>query len=216
MTLELHFHPLSSFSQKVLVALYENATPFEPHVVDLWNKASRAAFARLWPMLKIPVLRDTTAGRVIPETSIIIEYLDRTYPGRTRFLPAEPELALAARLGDRFYDLHVQFHVSKIVFDRLRPAEAKDALGVEQAKAQLEVAYGVIDREMAERRWAAGDDFTLADCAAAPALFYAELVLPFAATHRHAAAYLDRLRQRPSFARAVKEAEPYFAMFPKQ
>jgi glutathione S-transferase len=214
MSLKLYFHPLASFCQKVLIALYENDTPFEPHLVDLGDATSNAAFKQLWPIGKMPVLRDDARDRTIPESSIIIEYLAQHYPGRTRLVPADPDLALRTRLRDRFYDLYVQEPMQKVVTDRLRPAGAHDLHGVAQAKALLQTAYGLIERDMAANPWAMGDEFGMADCAAAPALFYANLVVPFGDTHPNAARYLGRLMERPSFARTVEEARPYFALFP--
>lgn len=215
MALELYFHPLSSFCQKVLIALYENETPFERHIVDLANEASSAAFKKLWPMGKFPVLRDTARNLTIPESNIIIEYLDLHYPGRTRLVPEDPELAWRMRLSDRFHDLYVNTPVQKIVTDVLRPAGRNDPLGVEQAQAQLRTAYDLIEQEMKTKTWAMGELFSMADCAAAPALYYANRVLPFGATHENVAAYLDRLHRRPSFARVFEEAQPYLALFPK-
>jgi len=214
MSLTLYFHPLSSFCWKVLIALYENDTPFTPHSVNLGDEAERAALLKLWPIGKFPVLRDAATDRTIPETSIIIEYLDSQYPGRTRFIPADPKLALQTRLRDRFYDLYLHLSMQKIVGDRLRPASAKDPHGVEEARARLRSCYGMIDKEVAGKNWAMGEAFTLADCAAAPALFYGNMVEPFGDANRNLAAYFDRLKARPSFARVLKEAEPYFAMFP--
>jgi glutathione S-transferase len=215
MTLKLYYHPLSSFCQKVLVALYENDAPFEPHLVDLGDEKSRADFLKIWPVGKFPVLRDDAKDRTVPESSIIIEYLDRHYPGKTPLVPTDADLALQTRLRDRFYDLDVHVYMQKIVGDRLRPAANKDPYGVEQARARIETAYGIIDQEMATKTWAMGDAFSMADCAAAPALFYANLVVPFGDSHKNVAAYFDRLMKRPSFARVVEEAKPYFAMFPK-
>lgn len=215
MTLKLYYHPLSSYCQKVLIALYENDTPFVPHFVDLADKTSRADFLKVWPVGKFPVLRDDANDRTIPESSIIIEYLSQHYPGRTQLVPADADSARQTRLRDRFYDLHIHVHMQKIVGDRLRPAASKDPYGVEQARAQMQTAYALIDQDMATQTWATGDAFSMADCAAAPALFYANLVVPFSDTHKNVAAYFDRLMKRPSFARAVTEAKPYFAMFPK-
>jgi glutathione S-transferase len=216
MPLTLYYHPLASFCWKVLIALYENGTPFTPVMVDLSNAAERAALLKLWPVGKFPVLRDDTSDRIIPESSIIIEYLDTHYPGATRLLPADADLARQTRLRDRFYDLYVHEPMQKIVGDRLRPAEARDAHGVAQARAQLQSCYGIIDKEMASRNWAMGEAFSLADCAAAPALFYASKVVPFGEAHANVAAYLERLKARPSFARVIGEAEPYFGMIPKE
>jgi glutathione S-transferase len=215
MSLTLYFHPLSSFCQKVLVALYENDTPFEPRIIDLGNEQSRAELTRIWPIGRFPVLRDEAADRTIPETSIIIEYLAQHYPGRTQLVPEHPDLARQTRLRDRFFDLYVDVPMQKIITDRLRPAGSNDTYGVEQARTQLATAYGMIDQDMASKTWAMGDAFTMADCAAAPALFYANMVLPLADAHKNVAAYLDRLMQRPSFARAVEEARPYLNMVPK-
>jgi glutathione S-transferase len=215
MSLKLYFHPLSSFCQKVLIALYENGTPFEPHIVDLGDEASSAELRRLWPIGKFPVLRDETNERTIPESSIIIEYLAQHYPGPTQLVPADPEAAQETRLRDRFYDLHVNVPMQKVVTDRLRPTGKNDSFGVEQAKTLLKTAFGMIDQEMATKTWAMGDAFSMADCAAAPALFYADKVMPFGGTYKNAAGYLDRLMRRPSFARALEEAQPYFALFPK-
>jgi glutathione S-transferase len=213
--LALYFHPLSSFCQKVLVALYENDTPFTPHLVDFFDETSRREFLRLWPMGKIPVLRDEARDRTVPETSIIIEYLAQYYPGRTALVPADPDLARQTRLRDRFYDLYVDVPMQKIVTDRLRPEGQHDPFGVEQAKATLRTAYDMIEQEMATKTWAMGDAFSMADCAAAPALAYADRVVPIDDRHPSLAAYLARLRARPSFARAVAEAAPYEANFPK-
>jgi glutathione S-transferase len=215
MSLKLYLHPLSSYCQKVLIALYENDTPFAPRVVDLADATSSAELKRLWPLGKFPVLRDDATDRTIAESSIIIEYLDLHYPGRTRLVPADADLAWQTRLHDRFYDLHVNVPMAKVVTDRLRPAGRNDPHGVEEAKALLRIACNMIEQEMATKTWAMGDAFTLADCAAAPALFYADMVMPFGDTYRNASAYLGRLMQRPSFARAVKEAQPYLALFPK-
>jgi len=174
MALKLYFHPLASFCHKALIALYENRIPFEPIIVDLGDEASRAAFRAVWPMAKMPVLRDEARNRTVAESTIIIEFLDAHYPGPTRFLPADVDRAWQTRMWDRFYDHYVQEPMQKIVGDRLRPEGKADAYGVDLAKAQLRQAYGVMEREMESKTWAIGDDFTLADCAAAPALFYAK------------------------------------------
>ena len=215
MSLTLHFHPLSSFCHKVLIALYENGTPFTPKLVDLGDAEQRAAFHALWPVGKFPVLQDDARGEIVPESTIIIEYLNQHYPGKTRFIPAEPEQSRVVRSRDRFFDLHIHLHMQKIVGDRLRPANAKDPHGVADARTRMDAALGIAEKEMAQQTWAAGESFTLADCAAAPALFYADKVAPFAGIYPNLVAYLDRLRRRPSYARTLKEAEPYFKFFPK-
>ena len=215
MSLKLYFHPLSSFCQKALVALYDNDTPFEPLIVDLSDVKSSAAFKAIWPIGRFPVLRDEANDRTVPESTIIIEYLDQHYPGRTRLVPADAELARQTRLQDRFYDLYVNVPMQKVVTDRLRPQGKSDPHGVEAARAQLHTACDLIEREMASKMWAMGDAFSMADCAAAPALFYANMVTPLSGSYPNAAAYLGRLMERPSYARALKEAQPYLAMVPK-
>jgi glutathione S-transferase len=213
-SLTLWSHPFASYCQKVLIALYESATTFETVLVDLADPRSRADFAALWPVALMPVLRD--GDRTIPESSIIIEYLARHHPGEREMVPEDPDLARETRLQDRFFDLYVSTPMQKIVGDRLRPAGARDPFGVNAAKASLATAYGMIEARMATRTWAMGDAFTMADCAAAPALWYADLVAPLGHEHPHTRAYLDRLRVRPSCARVLEEAEPYRDNFPKE
>jgi glutathione S-transferase len=216
MSLKLYFHPLASFCHKALIALYENDIPFEPVIVDLMGEASSAAFRAVWPMARMPVLRDDARDRTVAESTIIIEYLDTHYPGTTRFVPADPDAAWQARMWDRFFDHYLQLPMQKIVTDRLRPEGRSDAWGVEQASAQLHEAYEVLEQEIAAKTWMLGDTFTLADCSAAPALFYANTVVPFAETQKNLAAYVGRLMARPSFARVLEEAEPYFTLFPME
>ena len=215
MSLTLYFHPLSSFCQKVLIALYENDTPFKPHLVDLMDEKSAAAFRAIWPIGKFPVLRDEGRNRLVPETSVIVEYLDTHYPGRTRFMPADADIASQMRVFDRLFDLYLNLQVQKVVIDRLRPPGSKDPAGVADARAMLGKALGVAERQIAGRTWIVGEEFSMADCAAAPALFYADKIAPFAASHPQTHAYLQRLMQRPSYARALAEAKPYLHMFPK-
>jgi glutathione S-transferase len=221
MSLTLHYHPLSSFCWKVLIALYENETKFTPHIVDLGNAESRAAFLALWPIGKFPVLRDETRKSTVPESTIVIEYLAQHYPGRIPLLPGDPDRARQARLQDRFFDLHLHMPLQQVVGDRLRPADKRDPYGVEQAKRRIHLALDMIDADMAAKAsagqdWAMGEVFTLVDCAAMPALHYADKVLPFASSHPNATAYLNRLKQRPSVARVLTEAEPYAHLFPQE
>jgi glutathione S-transferase len=215
MPLRLYFHPLSSFSQKVLIALYENDTPFEPEILAADDAEAVEALKKIWPIGKFPVLRDEERDHTVPETSIIIEYLAQHYPGPCELVPKDADLARQMRLRDRFFDLHVNVPMQKIFTDRLRPADKSDAYGVEQAKEALAVAYGIVDGAMAAKTWAMGDDFTMADCAAAPALNYANMAVPLGDAHPHAAAYLARLKERLSFARVLKEAEAYLSLLPK-
>ncbi|SDN85781.1 glutathione S-transferase family protein [Afipia sp. GAS231] len=216
MSLTLHFHPLSSFCWKALIALYENDIPFTPNPVNLGDPAERAALLKLWGIGKFPVLRDDARGETVPESSVIIEYLDRHYRGPTRFIPDDFDQAWQTRLRDRFYDLYVHLPMQKIMGDRLRPDGNKDPHGVAEARAQLRTSYAMIEQQMAGGDWALGDEFGLADCAALPPLFYGNMVVPFGATLGHVSAYLDRLKARPSVARVLKEAEPYFHMVPKE
>jgi len=212
MALTLYMHPLSSYCHKALIALYENATPFTPHPVDLGNAEQAATFKAIWPIGKFPVLAD--GERIVPESTGIIEYLAVRHPGPVDLIPAA--IALDVRALDRFWDLHVHSHMQKIIGDRIRPADGKDPYGVAQARAALETALGLAERQMASRPWAAGDAFTMADCAAAPPLFYCDLaVAPLAPGYPNLAAYLDRLRERPSYARALAEAKPYLDFVPR-
>lgn len=214
MSLVLHYHPLASFCHKALIALYENEVPFVPKLVDLGDPVQRAEFLLVWPIGKFPVLRDDVREKTIPESSIIIEYLQQYYPGKVKLIPEAADDARETRLLDRFFDLYVHEHMQKIVTDRLRPEGGNDPHGVEHACKVMRTAFDMLEKDMAHRTWAAGESFGLADCAAAPALFYANKVMPIADHHPHLARYLDRLMQRPSYARVLIEAQPYFAMFP--
>ncbi|AYG66493.1 MULTISPECIES: glutathione S-transferase family protein [unclassified Rhizobium] len=214
MSLILYQHPLASFCHKVLMALYENGTPFESRIIDLGNEGSRASLVRLWPLAKFPVLRDEALDSTVPETSIIIEYLDRHYPGATPLLPANPSDALCVRLWDRFFDQYVQDPMQRIVADVRRAEKDRSPQGVSEAQALLRTAYGMIEKQLDGKIWITGDSLTMADCAAAPALFYAETVVPFAEEHSRLKAYYRRLLERPSFARVLKEAMPYFHFYP--
>jgi glutathione S-transferase len=215
MSLTLHYHPLSSYCWKALIALYETGAAFTPKLVDLGNETERNALLRLWPIGKFPVLQDDARRQIIPESSIIIEYLARYYPGRTQFIPEDPDRAWQTRLRDRFYDLYVHSPMQKIIGDRLRPEGSWDLHGVAEARAQLRTAYGMIEQQMVSGGWAMGEAFSLADCAAAPALFYGNMVEPFGAGFGNVTAYFERLKARPSFARVLREAEPYFKMVPQ-
>ena len=212
MSLKLYAHPFSSYCQKVLIPLYENGIAFEYQRVNHDDAAIMAELEMLWPFKKFPVLVDS--GRVLRESSIIVEYLDSFYPGKQRFIPEDREVALEARFMDRFFDNYVMTPLQKLVFDRIRPADKRDAHGVNEAHKALDTAYCWLDATMAEREWAVGREFTLADCAAAPALFYADWAYPIDAKFSNVIVYRKRLLARPSFARAVDEARPYRAFFP--
>lgn len=216
MSLTLYFHPLSSFCQKVLAALYENGTAFRPDLVNLGDPLDRARFLKIAPLGQFPVLHDAARDVTVAESSIIIEYLDQHYPGATTLIPASAEAALETRRWDRFFDLAIHVPMQKIVGDWLRPADARDPVGVAAARARIATGYDIIEREFAGRRWALGDRFSMADCAAAPALYYSRLVEPFSLRHGVAGAYFERLMQRPSVARTVREGDPYRHMFPSE
>jgi glutathione S-transferase len=215
MALTLYYHPLSSYCHKVLIALYENGTPFTPHLVELQKPEQRAAFKATWPVGRFPVLRDETNGRIIPESTTIIEYLALRHPGPMKLIPDAPEAALDVRALDRFFDLHVHTHMQRIIGERMRPADKKDPHGLSQAQAALDVALGIAEKTIAGRAWAAGEEFTIADCAAAPALFYIDSGIGPLTQYPNLSAYLTRLKQRPSYARALSEAEPYMHMLPR-
>jgi glutathione S-transferase len=206
----LYAHPFSSYSQKALIALYENGTPFEYRSLE--DPQANEELAALWPMRRFPVLVDQ--GRTILEASCVVEYLDLHYPGPVRLIPTDPEAALETRMLDRFFDNYVSTPQQKVVLDRLRPEDSRDVYGVAEARTMLETAYAWLDRHMAGREWAAGDAFSLADCAAAPFLFYADWTHPIDPSFAHVRAYRARLLARPSFARAVDEARPYRPYFP--
>lgn len=212
MRYELLYHPFASYCMKVLVALYELDIAFDGTIVDLGDPEQRAALDALWPMGKFPVLRDREHDRIVVESSIMIEYLVQQHRGPQTLLPAEPSKALDVRFHDRFHDLWVHMPMQAIVADRLRPKEHRDPYGVEDTRANLRGAYDWLERDPALE----SDAFTLADCSAAPALHYANVVEPFGPEHGRVAAYLERLYARPSFARVIAEAAPYRHLFPSE
>ena len=212
MGLQLYGHPFSSYHQKVAVALYEDATPFDLRLLGPDDPETGAQFAALWPLKRMPLLLD--AGRMVVESSVIIEYLGRHHPGPARLIPDDPDIALEVRKMDRIFDNYVMTPMQRIVGDFIRTREVRDAHGVAEMHALLEQAYAWLDGVMAQRTWGAGEAFSLADCAAAPALFYADWVRPIPQAHGRLRAYRARLLARPSVARAVDEARPYRKLFP--
>ena len=212
MALELYAHPFSSFCQKALIALYENGTAFDYVMLSPENPSAMERLQSLWPVAKFPMLMDE--GKPIHEATIIIEHLQAFRPGPVRLIPEDPKLAVDVRFMDRFFDNYISTPQQKLVFDVLRAPGERDPKGVEDAKSMLEKAYGWLDGHMAGRDWAAGDDFSLADCAAAPALFYADWSHPIPDQFANVRAYRQRLNDHPSFARAIDEARPYRAFFP--
>ncbi|EIM27314.1 glutathione S-transferase family protein [Microvirga lotononidis] len=209
MSLQLYAHPFSSYCQKVLIALYENDIAFEYRMLD--GGPANAEWEALWPIKRFPVLVD--GGRAVMEATIIIEHLGLHHPGSVRLIPEDARAALDVRMMDRFFDNYVMTPMQKIVFDRIRPEADRDPAGVTDARKMLDAAYGWLDRAMAGRQWAHGA-FSMADCAAAPSLFYADWVHPIGRDHANVLAYRERLLARPSFARAVDEARPYRHFFP--
>ncbi len=210
MSLTLHEHPFAMYCWKVLIALYDRHIPFTAVM-----EGDRSEIAALWPPASIPLLVDD--GRVIPESTTIVEYLDR-YGDAPPLIPADPEAALQARIWDRVMDGYVATPVQAIVGDSLRPAEVQDPYGVDQARAALDLAYTTLDAQLGRTQsgdWLAGDSFTLADCAAAPALHYADVIQEIDRNdHPALAAYYDRLLARTSVARVIDEARPYREVFP--
>ena len=210
MSLTLYYHPLASYCHKVLVALYENGCEFEKRIIDLGNETDRAELQAIWPFCKFPVLQDNVRKRDVPESTIIIEYLDHFFKNAHPLIPGNWEDSQEVRHWDRLFDNYVQAPMQKIVGDRISGAQG----ALTSERATLETAYGMIDRHMSSRTWVSGQNFSMADCAAAPALFYASTVQPFPEEFRNLNAYLDRLTQRPSFQRVLKEAKPYFSLYP--
>lgn len=212
MPLMLFGHPFASYHQKALIALYENGTPFSFRVLDNSDPSTFTEFAALWPLKRFPLLVDE--GRVIAEATIIIEYLGLRYPGPVRLIPDDQTEALEVRFVDRFFDNYLQTPLAKIVTDALREAREHDVKGVADARIMLDTAYGWLEKRMSGRTWAVGDRFSLADCSAAPALFYADWTHPIGESFPNVRAYRSRLNARASFARAIEEARPYRPIFP--
>ena len=212
MSLALYGHPFSSYTQKALIALYENDTPFEFRCIGPDTPEHVADWQQRWPMGKFPLLVD--GERQFAETSIIIEYLHLAYPGRVRLLPDDPAAALEVRFLDRYFDLHVMDAMQVAVSSKLGQIPMKPEDGLKLAKARLERAYGWLEGALAGKTWAAGEAFTLADCAASPSLFYADWVHRIPETYPALRAYRARLLARPAFARAVDEARYFRPLFP--
>jgi glutathione S-transferase len=212
MSLTLYAHPFSAYCQKAIIALYENATPFTLRLLRFDDPEVQAELAALWPLKRMPVLVD--GDRTVVEATVIVEHLGAFHPGPVRLVPADARAALEVRTMDRFFDNYVMTPMQKIVFDHIRAEENRDPYGVTEARTLLDTAYRWLDATMAAREWAAGGQFSLADCAAAPSLFYADWVHPIGDEFANARAYRRRLLARPSVARAVDEARPYRPLFP--
>jgi glutathione S-transferase len=207
----LHMHPLASYCWKVLLALYETETPFRSVQIDGVPKANQT-YAALWPMAKMPLLQE--GAIVVPETSIIIEYLQVHHPGSMALIPSDADAAREVRLWDRFFDLYLHAPMQKFVSDRMRPENAKDPVGVDEARATLDTAYAMLDQRLSGRIFVAGEAFSMADCAAMPPLFYVDAVHPYRSTYPALAAYFERLMSRPSVQRVIREAQPWLQYFP--
>jgi len=214
MTIKLYYHPLSSFCWKALIALYENDTPHDKVLVNLGEEKSRADFLKVWPIGKFPVIVDTVRDWMVPESTTIIEYLAQHHPGKSKLVPDDADPARQVRLRDRFFDNYIHIQMQKVTGDRLRARGEKDPTGVTQARAQIRTAYAIVEADIGDK-WAMGDAYTMADVSASPSLYYGNLVEPLTAFPK-TAKYLERLKARPSFARTLQEAEPYFQFFPKE
>ncbi len=212
MTPRLFGHPFSSYTMKALVALYENATPFEFRMLGPDHPDNGAELARRWPVAKFPLLVDGDMS--VFETTAIIEHLAAFHPGPVGLIPADPKAAAPVRMLDRVFDNHVMAPMQAVVADAMHSDSDRDPVGVAKARTALDTIYGWLDQTLTGRRWAAGEAFTLADAAAAPALFYADWVQPIGAHHATLRAYRARLLARPSFARCIDEARPYRSFFP--
>lgn len=212
MSLTLYGHPFSSYTWKALIPLYENGTDFEFANVDPANPEVMPQLLGLWPLGKFPVLVDPE--RVILESSTIIEHLQNHHPGPVRLIPADPDAAIEVRMLDRIFDNHVMGQMQRPVADSLLPPERRDAALAADVNAQLDKIYGWLDAWLKGREWAAAGEFSLADCAAAPALFYADWVHQIGSDFANLRAYRARLLARPSVARVVDEARPYRHYFP--
>jgi glutathione S-transferase len=207
----LYAHPFASYCWKALIALYENATPFDYRKVE--DAAGWAELESLWPIRKFPLLRDGDA--TIVESSIIVEYLGRHHAGAVPMIPADSDAALAVRFLDRFFDNYVMNPMQTLVSDRMRVETERDLKGVADARKTLDVAYGWLEKRLAPGGWASGGAFSLADCSAAPALFYADWVHPLGDRFPLVLAYRARVLARPSVVRVVEEARPYRGFFPQ-
>lgn len=205
--MKLYSFPLSTYSQKVLIALGEKGVTCEIEDVMLFDDEQRARYREVYPLGKIPLLV-LDDGHMIPESSIIVEYLDTHFDSGTRLIPVDAEASRKVRFQDRMLDLYLNDPVATLVFQSWKPESERDAELVERASFRIGVMYRFMNQEMAHRTWSAGDDFTLADCAAAPPLFYAREVAPFD-EYPNVVAYWERLEARASYAAVVEAARPH-------
>jgi glutathione S-transferase len=207
--MKLYAHPFSSYSQKVLIALYENATPFDYQ--NLEDPAANAELVALWPLKRFPGLLDD--GRCILESSTIVAHLQAHHPGPISLIPTG-DAGLEVHMLDRVFDNYVMTPMQKVVLDALRPQAERDGYGVMEARELLDQIYPWLDQRLEGRHWIAGDGFSLADCVAAPSLFYADWAHEIPHSHTRLRAYRARLLSRPSVVRVVDEARPFRHYFP--
>ncbi|MGE1173375.1 glutathione S-transferase family protein [Pseudomonas sp. BW7P1] len=210
MDLTLYYHPLSSYCHKALIALYEHGVAFEKRLIDLSSETERAELRALWPLVKFPVLQDRARQQNVPESSVIIEYLDRYHAGAGRLIPDDWDTALQVRLWDRFFDNYVMTPMSQIVADRIHNANAD----LSSQRTLLNTAYDMLENQLATHPWIASPAYSMADCSASPALFYANTLVPFGDHRPRLGAYFERLVQRPSFRQVIDEAKPWFDFYP--
>jgi glutathione S-transferase len=208
--MKLYYSPVSPYSQKVLIALEEKGAKYEKEEIALGNPEARAAYEKLNPFGKVPFLRDEARDWAVPESSIIIEYVDRHCAGGTQLIPADPDLARQARFHDRVFDLYVTEQALKIFFDGRRPEDKRDPVGVESAQKRLDKTYAMLDGYLSKRRWVLGDTFSMGDVAAAPALLIAQRMRPYD-SHKHLTGYFARLNERASVQHAFKLLQEYMA-----
>lgn len=210
--MKFYYHPLSTYCQKVLIALYEKGLEFEPEIVNLMDEEARAKYREVYPIGKIPclVLDD---GHMIPESSIIIEYLDTL--AKPKLIKGDADETRKIRFKDRVFDFYLNDAVSTLIMQSMKPESGQDKERIERARFHLDTMYKLMENEFGKQPYANGEEFLLSDCAAAPALFYAEQVAPFSA-HKNIAAYWERLKSRQSIKRTHEEATPFLGAFAKQ
>lgn len=206
MTLKLYAHPFSSYCQKAITAFYEKDVAFELVMLD-GSEPVAGEFAALWPIGKFPALTD--GERFVFDATSIIEYLDVEFPA-TPLIPPGPHTAAEVRMWDRFFDNYINYPQQRIVYGAI----GRDAQDDAKWHGQLDTAYAYLDKHLAGREWVASDTFSLADCAAAPALLYADWTYAIPKSFANIWAYRDRLLARPSYARALDEARPFRHYFP--
>ncbi|PHZ83435.1 glutathione S-transferase [Paremcibacter congregatus] len=209
--MKLYYHPLSTYSQKVLIACYEKGIAFEPHVINVSNPKERAAFRGIYPLGKIPLLV-TEDQRLIPESSIIIEYFDQAFPNSPDLIPKDPEQARQVRFRDRMHDLYLNDPIVALLFESRKPEAEQDFPLIHKSRHTLDVIYEFLNNQINNHSWSNGEQFSMADCAAAPALFYAQRIYPFA-KYPNIKAYFSRLMGHPAYRKVIKEAEPLVKKF---